>query len=98
MKVLVPILLIIYLYWMFTSIAWFVLTMFEGIYVYYPCVRYFYFLSDETKTIIKYTYLLLAPITAIPSLLLFVLYFGFYIIKEKIEDCYDKIKNDRVHC
>lgn len=98
MKVLVPILLIIYFYWMFTSIAWFVLVMFEGVYVYYPCARFVCLLSDEAKTIIKWTYLLLAPITAIPALLLFVLYFGFYIIKEKVEDCYDKSKNGRVHC
>lgn len=98
MDILIPILLILYLYWTFTSITWFVLTMFEDIYVYYPCVKYFYFLSDNTKQIIKYTYLLLAPITAIPALVLFILYFGFHIIKEKIEDCYDKSRNGRVHC
>lgn len=86
MKILVPILLVIYLYWMFTSIAWLVLTMFEGIYVYYPCVRFVCLLSDEAKTIIKFVYLLLAPITAIPSLLLFILYFGSCIVIEKIRD------------
>ena len=92
------ILLIVYFYFTFTPIAWFVLTMFENIYMYYPCVKYFYFLSDNTKQIIKYTYLLFAPITAIPTLVLFTLYFGFYNMKEKIKDCYDERRNGRVHC
>ena len=97
MNILIPILLILYFYWTFTSIAWFVLTMFEGVYMYYPCARFVCLLSNEAKTIIKWTYLLLAPIIAIPALLLFVLYFGFYIIKENLIH-YDKNKNVRVHC